>query len=321
MRRALAPAAALALAACDAPQSMLQGGGTAATAIADLWWVMLTGALAVVALVTGLVAYGTWHGRTESGSLRFVYLGGLALPVAALSGLLVYSAGVGRELETATEAAPLRVEVIGHQWWWEVRYPDAGPGAVLANELRVPVGRTVVLELSTADVIHSFWVPALAGKVDMTPGRTARLRLRAESAGTYRGQCAEFCGAQHARMALHVVAESPARFRDWLAGQTRPAAEPEDDLRRAGREAFLAAGCGACHTVRGTDAAGTVGPDLTHVGGRLTIGAGVLPNNIGTIQGWIADSQTIKPGNRMPAFDRLESTELRAIAAWLAGLE
>jgi cytochrome c oxidase subunit II len=181
-----------------------------------------------------------------------------------------------------------------------------------ANEIRVPVGRPVELQLKSADVLHSFWVPALAGKLDMIPGRTNVLRVRADRAGEFRGQCAEYCGGPHALMALFVVAEDPQRFEEWTQRQRRPA--------QAANPSFISH-CGACHTVRGTAAVGTRGPDLTHVGSRLTIGAGLLPNNAGALAGWIASSQHLKPGNLMPSFEAFSGKELRGLAAYLESLK
>jgi cytochrome c oxidase subunit 2 len=198
--------------------------------------------------------------------------------------------------------------VVGEQWWWRVRYPDFET----ANEIRVPVGRPVELVLRSADVVHSFWVPVLAGKLDMIPGRANVLRVRADRAGEYRGQCAEYCGGPHAWMALHFVAQEPGQYAQWAAAQRRPAAQSSG---------LFAAHCAACHTVRGTSAAGTLGPDLTHVGSRLSIGAGLLPNNAGALGGWIASSQHLKPGNLMPSFGHFSGEEVRSLAGYLESLK
>lgn len=299
-------------------QSMLGGGGVAAESIETLWWIMLAGASLIFALVLALVVHAGWRARGAGPGERLVAWLGLGMPVAVLTGLVAYSVHVGHGLATGSGQQPLRIAVEGRQWWWHVVYPEAG--AVLANEIRIPVGRPVELWLTSADVIHSFWVPGLAGKMDMTPGAPARLTLEARRAGVWRGQCAEFCGVQHALMAFDVVAMPPEAFAAWLRRQAEPADPVDDRFLAHGRQVFLDAGCGACHAVRGTDAAGVLGPDLTHLGSRLSIGAGTVPTSIGSIQGWIADSQHIKPGNLMPAFGRLESRDLRAVAAWLAQL-
>jgi cytochrome c oxidase subunit 2 len=239
--------------------------------------------------------------------------GGIVFPVVTLSALLLYSLTRAAALHPA-EPAALRIEVVGEQWWWRVHYLDAEGRRdfATANEIRVPVGRPVELELKSADVIHSFWVPALAGKVDMIPGRTNRLRLRADRPGELRGQCAEYCGGPHGLMALYVVSLEPDAFARWAERQRQPA--PKENP-------LFVARCGACHTVRGTAAAGTRGPDLTHVGSRLAIGAGVLPNNAGALAAWIASSQHLKPGNLMPSFQHFSGAELRELAAYLEGLK
>ncbi len=190
-----------------------------------------------------------------------------------------------------------------------------------ANEIRIPVGVPVEFVLRSADVIHSFWVPSLAGKLDMIPGRVNRYTFSAERPGIYRGQCAEYCGAQHALMAFSVVAQERADFDTWYVAQARNAREPTTELAEEGRKLFHASGCGACHTVRGTSAQGQLGPDLTHVGGRLTIAAGILPNNPGTLAAWVASAQHLKPGNRMPSFATFSGPELRSLAAYLGSLQ
>jgi cytochrome c oxidase subunit 2 len=198
----------------------------------------------------------------------------------------------------------LVVAVTGHLWWWDVSYRDAATGAEIrtANEIRIPTGRPVYLALDSADVIHSFWVPELAGKMDMVPGRLQHLLVSAERWGIFRGQCAEFCGEQHARMALHVVAVAPAAFDRWLAAQAGPARAPATPRQEAGRDAFLANRCDACHAVRGLTADARLGPDLTHVGGRMHLAAGTLPNTGQGRAAWIAHVQSVKSGARMPSY-------------------
>jgi cytochrome c oxidase subunit 2 len=216
----------------------------------------------------------------------------------------------------------LTIRVRGLQWWWSVEYvgPDPSRRFETANEIHIPVGRNVRLLLEGDDVIHSFWVPSLAGKQDLIPGRLNEITIRAERAGTYRGQCAEFCGLQHAHMAFLVVAEDAAAFNRWADGQRAPAAEISDDAAAAGRDVFMAKPCAGCHRIRGTKAAGTPGPDLTHVGGRKTIAAGLFETTRGSLAAWIADPQTLKPGNNMPLVP-LTSDELRAVSAYLASLK
>jgi cytochrome c oxidase subunit 2 len=216
----------------------------------------------------------------------------------------------------------ITIEVRGFQWWWNVSYLDEHGTALFAaaNEIHVPVGRAVRLHLGAADVIHSFWVPSLAGKQDLIPGRDNTLIFTALRPGVYRGQCAEFCGLQHAHMALDVVAHEAAEFEAWRSRQQQNAAAPADDEQRAGQQVFMAKACSACHAVRGTAAAGALGPDLTHVGSRRTIAAGALQTTRGALAAWIADPQTIKPGNNMPMVP-LTPDELNAVSAYMANLK
>ena len=305
-------------------QSALHPQGPAATIVAEMFWVMCAGAAIILVAVTALAAYAVFAPRKDAAILSgssLIVAGGIVFPVLTLSALLLYSFVRAGSIAPAAPRPAVRIEVVGEQWWWRVHYLDAGGRSdfVTANEIRIPVGQPVQLDLNSADVIHSFWVPSLAGKLDMIPGRTNRLRIQADRPGRYRGQCAEYCGGPHARMAVFVVAEPPEQFDRWMQIQRRPATAPADDIRRKGRDLFLAQ-CGACHAVRGTAAVGTRAPDLTHVAGREFIGAGLLPNNAGTLAGWIASAQHLKPGSLMPAFDSLSGPELRALAAYLAGL-
>jgi cytochrome c oxidase subunit II len=217
----------------------------------------------------------------------------------------------------AASTTRLTVLVTGHQWWWEIRYP--GTRAVTANELHIPVRTPVRVEVRTADVIHSFWVPQLNRKIDTIPGQTNAIELDADAVGSYRGQCAEFCGVQHAHMGLVVVAEPAAQFRQWLAGQARPAPPPASAAARRGRKIFTSAGCQSCHTIRGTSASSDVGPDLTHLASRRTLGALAIPNTRDYLRSWIVDSQAVKPGNQMPNLD-LTPDRLDDLTAYLSEL-
>jgi cytochrome c oxidase subunit 2 len=217
----------------------------------------------------------------------------------------------------ATTKADLSIEVVGHDWWWEVRYPG---GAVTANEIHIPAGRPVHVDLRTADVIHSFWVPSLMPKTDLIPGKANSTWLLADRPGTYRGQCAEYCGLQHAGMSFLVVADPPQAFSTWLALLQGPAAEPTSPAGRRGAQVFAAQSCASCHTIRGTSANGSIGPDLTNFGSRRYLGAGVAPNDPGWLGGWISNSQTIKPGNLMPP-QPLAPEDLRALITYLQGLK
>jgi cytochrome c oxidase subunit 2 len=306
-------------------QSALDPQGSNAASIATLSWVMFIGAGLIFLLVMALTAYAiiappgrrAWLGRRST-----VVAGGILFPVVTLSALLVYGLFVARDLVAAAPPV-LRIEVIGERWWWRVHYVDAEGTTRLAsaNEIRIPVGRPVEFVLKTQDVIHSFWAPSLAGKLDMIPGHVNRYRFAAERPGVYRGQCAEYCGAQHALMAFYIVALESQAFEDWYATEAGPAAEPAIPFLQEGKAAFLRNGCGACHVVRGTPADGAIGPDLTHVGGRLSIAAGTFPNNVGTLAGWISSAQHLKPDNLMPSFGNLRGEELRAMAAYLESLK
>ncbi|MGQ0655722.1 MAG: cytochrome c oxidase subunit II [Betaproteobacteria bacterium] len=295
-------------------QSSLSPSGPAATEIAALSWVLFVGGAAILLLVIAATcrALATKPRPAWLSTPAFVAVAGIGFPVIVLSGLLLYVYGVGERLHAASAPA-LRIEITGEQWWWRVRYLDAAgrPEFETANEIRVPAGKAVELRLRSADVIHSLWVPALAGKVDMIPGRENRLLFTATTEGTYRGQCAEFCGGPHALMALHVVALSERAFEVWRDAQLEPAKS---------QHPIFSARCAACHAVRGTGASGTRGPDLTHVGSRLYIAAGTLSNTPGNMAGWLVDSQHAKPGSLMPAM-RLGAAELEAVLAYVATLQ
>jgi cytochrome c oxidase subunit 2 len=300
-------------------QSVMDGAaGSHAVLLHELGLVLYIGATIIFVLVTALALWSTFAPARPVRWQRWILGGGLLFPIVTLTALLVYSLSIGNSLDMHSPEGALKVHVVGHQWWWEVRYEgDEGTSIVTANELHIPVGRSVHLSLSARDVIHSFWVPSLAGKVDMIPGRTNQLILRAEESGVFRGQCAEYCGAQHAFMALYVVTESEASFNLWLAQQARPAATTAGD----GRELFLRGVCAQCHTIRGIAESGTLGPDLTHVGSRRSLGAGILRNHLGTMAGWIGGAQDLKPGNRMPSTNVYTGSELLALSQWLGSLE
>ena len=287
------------------------------------WTLFAMGAavLLVVLIALGLAVFGPRRWRTRLGGERLVWIGGLAFPVVVLSALLIWGLSLTSDLSEELRPGEMRVRVTGEMWWWRVTYLDDQGREVIqdANEVHIPVGRPVVFELDSADVIHSFWVPRLAGKVDMIPGRRNLLRLQADEPGAYGGQCAEYCGGPHALMGLVVVAHEPAAYEAWRVKQAAPSIAAS--IPHPGAQVFDRAGCGACHTVNGTAFNGLAGPDLSHVGSRRTLGAGILPNNQGTLAGWIADSQSIKPGNRMPAYPVLTGQELRDVSAWLESLK
>ena len=312
----------LAAAVAGWPPPVLDPAGPFADVINTVAWVLFAMGGAVLLLVliaTAVAVFGPRRWRRALGGERLILIGGLAFPVIVLSALLIYGLTVSRHLSEAPRPGEMRVRITGEMWWWRVAYLDhEGREAFqAANEIHIPVGRPVAFELEAADVIHSFWVPRLGGKTDMIPGRRNILRLQAERPGVYAGQCAEFCGGPHALMGLRVVAHDPAAFAAWRAREIQPAAPAEG----RGAEVFRIAGCGACHTIRGTAANGLAGPDLTHIGSRRTLGAGVLPNSHPALTAWIADSQTIKPGNRMPSYPVLTGQDLRAVATYLHGLK
>jgi cytochrome c oxidase subunit 2 len=301
---------------------VLQAAGEAARAIETVSWVLFAGGFAIFVFVMLLLA---WSLRRREGPMRarlWVVGGGLVFPGVVLAALFAWQLPMTPSWKPTPPADALVVGVTGHMWWWDVRYRDASGATVrTANEIRIPAGRPVYLALDSADVIHSFWVPALAGKIDMLPGRLQHLLLKADQPGTWRGQCAEFCGEQHARMALHVVAMEPAAFEVWLQAQARPAVAAATPRAQAGQQAFLANRCDACHAVRGVTAEGRLGPDLTHFGSRLHLAAGTLPNTDEGRREWIAHVQHVKSGARMPSYDRLDHATLAAISDWLGGLQ
>lgn len=325
MTAPLVIAAALVLAACEGPQSALDPAGYGAGRVADLFWIMAAASAVIWLLVIGAAVYAmrVRPGRHGVKATRMLIVGGgIVFPTVALGGLLVYGLALMEDLR-APAAGGLRIAVTGEQWWWRVRYwPEGADRPVeLANEIRLPVGRRVELVLDSVDVIHSLWIPPLGGKVDMIPGRVNRMVVEPTETGTFRGVCAEYCGTSHALMAFGVEIMEPDAFAAWLEHQAAPAAPPEAAPARDGRDAFLAAGCGACHTVRGTPADGRIGPDLTHVGSRLTLGAGILPNEVDAFVRWVGATEEIKPGVHMPSFGALGEADLAAIAVYLESLQ
>jgi cytochrome c oxidase subunit 2 len=304
------------------PPPVLNPAGAFAGPITTLAWVLFAmGAIVLTSVLTAMAIalFGPRRWRQRLAGPRLVVIGGFAFPVVVLTALLLYGLTLTRDLSVPPAPGEVRIRVTGEMWWWRVVYLDAAGREAFhdANEIHIPSGRPVAMELEAADVIHSLWIPRLAGKVDMVPGRRNLMRLHADRPGIYPALCAEFCGGPHALMGLVVVAHEPKAFEAWRSRQGAPA--PSAGGR--GAKLFLSSGCGACHTVRGTAANGTAGPDLTHVGSRRTLGAGILPNSEGTLAAWIADSQAIKPGNRMPAYPVLGGPDLRALAAYLRDLK
>ncbi|MBA2476376.1 MAG: cytochrome c oxidase subunit II [Actinobacteria bacterium] len=313
--------------ACSSQQSTLDPASDSAGRIADLWWVMLVGSAVVFAVVTALVLVAVLRrrgahaepGRASRLGDPLIAIGGVGIPAVVLVSLFVLTV---RTLPVTSAPAPgatrLRIEVTGRQWFWEVRYP--GRNVVTANELVIPVDVPVEVRVSTQDVIHSFWVPRLNRKIDLIPGHASSVLLRAEKPGVYRGQCAEFCGLQHANMAFLVVAQPPERFRAWLARERRPAGRPRTPALERGRRVFFRSACAGCHRIAGTAARGDAGPDLTHLGARRTIAAGTLENTERDLRRWILDPQRFKPGSKMPGLE-VPGDDLRALVAYLRSLE
>jgi len=312
-------ACALALAGCSGPQSALDPAGDGADRLALLFWVMLIGAAVIWAATLALAFFAarTRRGRfDERAGSALILWGGAVFPTVVLTALLTYGLSITPDLRGPGDG--LKIAVSGEQYWWRVRYqPKDGVAVESANEIRVPAGERVEFMLEAADVIHSFWIPSLGGKVDMIPGRTNRLVLHATRPGIYRGVCAEFCGRSHALMAFPVVVMERAEFDRWLAEQ----AGTVNVSTSRGAELFLAQGCGACHAVRGTEARGIVGPDLTHFGGRGTVGAGILDNIRENVARFILETELIKPGSRMPSYSMLTQEEANAIADYLGSLQ
>jgi cytochrome c oxidase subunit 2 len=330
----LAPALALAASGCASLQSALAPAGPQAARIASLWWLLLAVCALVLVAVIAVMVMAVGRAVTiglpaaprpvdpaeDRTALRWV-VAATVVTVLVLGGLLWASVRTGAAVAALSAPDAPTVELVGHRWWWEVRYPDREPSrlAVSANEIHLPVGRPVRVRTISRDVIHSFWAPNLHGKRDLIPGYPGEIWIQADRPGHFPAQCAEFCGVQHAHMRLVVVAEAADRFDAWLARQREPAREPGDERARHGQQVFLAGACPACHTIRGTTAAGTPGPDLTHVGGRLTLGAGTLPNTAGHLGGWIVNPQGVKPGSLMPATS-LPGEDLTALVSYLGSL-
>ncbi|HEX2139442.1 MAG TPA: cytochrome c oxidase subunit II [Woeseiaceae bacterium] len=318
--------AAAALGGCEGIQSALDPAGPHAALIARETGYLFAMAGTVFTIVMLALAYALFHRRAgrqpvADGTLARWVGGALAVTVVILLVNLVVDLRTQRALAGIGSDEALSIEVTGHQWWWEVEYVHEQPSRRLrtANEIHIPAGRPVLIELRSADVIHSFWVPKLHGKHDMIPGYTRTIRLQADAPGVFRGECAEFCGHQHANMALYVIAHPVEEFDRWYAQQLLPAPPPADAHAEAGQRVFLSKPCIVCHTIRGTPAGGRAAPDLTHLASRRTLAAGTLPNTREHLAGWVLDPHSAKPGVRMPQ-NRLSRNELDALLTYLEGL-
>lgn len=325
-----APVLALLGTACATNMSVFRPAGPFAAKITHLTWFMIVLATIIYIGVMAVLALAVSRNRSRDPAAvdlserphHFIVWGGAIIPAIVLTAVFIVAMRVTGLFPPPAPRDALSVQVTGNQWWWKIEYHDPDPSKwfVTANELHIPVGRPVRVTLVSADVIHSFWVPRLQGKLDLIPGDTNEIRLLADSAGDYAGQCAEYCGAQHAHMGFHVIAEDPAAFNAWAASQRAPAAPPGDSLASLGQQLFVSGPCSSCHTIRGTPALGQVAPDLTHVGSRGTIAAGALPNTLGNMEAWITNAQSIKPGARMPSLTQFNGTQLRALATYLESL-
>jgi cytochrome c oxidase subunit II len=325
LRLAIAGLVAVLATGCNSNQAITNPATGPAREINTLWWAMFAGAMVVFGAVVGLLvlAFVRRHRSDDAsdddrGPYMVIIGGGLAAPIVFLAILF----GFVIHVMPATSAPPgptkLTIEVIGHQWFWEVRYH--GTPAVTANEIHIPAATPVDVRVTTADVIHSFWVPRLNRKIDMIPGQVNRIELDAPDPGVYRGQCSEFCGVGHAQMAFDVIVQPPGKFRAWLRNQAAPATQPPGADATRGQQAFMTVGCQDCHAIRGTPASGRVGPDLTHVGSRRTLAALTIPNTPRSLYDWITNPQRIKPGARMPGFASLPASERHALVTYLEGL-
>ena len=325
----------LPLGGCTVVQSTLNASGPAAHRIETMQWWMLI--LFCIATVVMWLLYA-WAATKNPGSLEdhapsdtgggqgWIVYGGLLIPLVILFGLFAGGLVLMQSFpihDPSHSDTPPNILVIGHQWWWEVRYlgDPSGPKFTTANEIHIPVNEPVTLELETADVIHSFWVPALHGKVDMIPGHPNFIRIEANHAGAYQGQCSSYCGKEHALMRLLVIADPPAQYQAWLKVQSQPGAEPATPEAVLGKQVFVSAECSACHTVRGTPASGVLGPDLTHIGSRRYLASNVYPNNNAYLAAWITHAQSLKPGALMPDLPDYTGKQLLDMVAYLRQLK
>lgn len=307
--------------------SALHAAGIQAARVETLWWAMFWITLTVTLIVIGTLAVALRRGSRSANAtgderrLLRVIAGATGLTVAILFGLLVGSIVTSRALASERIDDAMEIDVTAYQWWWAVEYqhPEPEQRVRTANELHIPVGRTVMVKLLANDVIHSFWVPSLAGKLDAIPGHESKLWLRADHAGIYRGQCAEYCGHQHAHMAFVVIAEPPDQFERWIQAQRQTAHPPSNDVEQRGLQLVQSSACVMCHTIRGTTAGGRTAPDLTHLASRSTIAAGILPLTSDHLTRWVTDPQQIKPGVRMPALAYTDQ-DRAAIVAYLEQL-
>ncbi|MGA9885599.1 MAG: cytochrome c oxidase subunit II [Candidatus Acidiferrales bacterium] len=346
MMRRISPfwfiAAAFLFAGCHASQTTLKGHGPAASRIASLSWLMTILFLVVTVITWAILAWGFYRRRgtleehapiTAGGGEIWIAIGGMAVPFVVLTVLFVLGLKLLGEFPIHGRPGPITVSteermkpeirIVGHQWWWQIEYLNSDPAKefTTANELHLPVGRPVYIEVVTADVMHSFWIPALHGKVDLIPGLTNYILIQASQTGNYVGQCAEFCGVQHAHMRLLAVVQKPEEYSEWAQDQRQPAAEPKTPEEVAGKQVFFSGPCSACHQIRGTAAHGRAGPDLTHIGSRQDIGADSFPNNFAYLEAWVTNAQSLKPGVLMPNVTQFTGVQLQELTDYLRQLK
>jgi len=332
LRATLSPQAGRGLLVVGGIQSALNPAGVQAASIHSLWHVFLWVSVAVYVITVAFffLALIKAHRRTapldDPGTERRMTIAvstGAVITAVTLISLLVADVATGHTIGTLGRngAKKIEIEVTGHQWWWEVTYPNAESDKIIktANEIHIPTGQPILFRVTTRDVIHSLWMPNLHGKRDLIPGRVNKFWIEADRAGVFRGQCAEYCGMQHANMALVVVAESPSDFSRWQEHQRTPAPDPQTPEQKRGQQAFLSLPCVNCHAVTGTDAYATLGPDLTHIATRTTLAAGELINNKGNLSGWISNAPSIKPGVQMPA-NVMDAQQVNDVVAYLESL-
>ncbi len=318
----------------DTPLDYLYSFGPAADPLVKLGWGLITISLLVTAIIAILLLVAIFSRRQkarpdaeghlpitrDSGGMMLIYIG------VGISTVVLFASAVWTIFTLAAVASPARaptltIDITAHQWWWEVRYQNDKPALIFttANEIHIPTGEPVRINLATVDVIHSFWVPQLAGKMDVIPGQHNSTWIQADKAGDYFGQCAEYCGVQHAHMAFHVIAQTPDEFASWNRQQLAAVGAPQSETLQQGQNVFMTR-CSVCHAVRGTIAGGNLGPDLTHVASRGTIAAGLLVNNTDNAAAWIDDAQALKPGSSMPSL-HLSPQELTDVVAYLGSLK
>jgi cytochrome c oxidase subunit II len=326
------------LSGCRGVQSALDPAGPQSGRVSRLWWLMFYVCSAVFLLVSLAVLIAIFHrrkGKEKNGDspdtspepkreqrMTRVVMGSVGLTIVILFVFLISDFSTGRSLYSLPSEQALSIKITGHQWWWDVEYEGEPASNIVrtANEIHIPVGQPVKFRLASTDVIHSFWVPNLSGKKDLIPGHETVLTFQADRVGEFRGQCAEFCGYQHAHMGLTIVAEPPEKFYEWMNQQRASSIQPSNETQQRGQQVFLSSPCIMCHSIRGTDAGGRVAPDLTHLASRKTIAAATLPNTRGHLAGWITNSQEIKPGNNMPPVP-LSPEDLQALLAYLESLK